>query len=496
MKKETVFVKAVFVLLLVSAVLFAGCSALTDLPVGNVNESASGERAALRNSDSVNGINNVIYTRSLDYIDHPDQYTHICLYAIKLSDEEGNLKTSDYLDRFSVSDVKNFKKDHPKVKVLLSLGGGDSTQTKYIYKAAKNNLDDFVDNLISLYKKYKDDNGNICVDGFDIDWEYFDSDQFESYTKYYYNFATKLKGKMSSDKLITMAAVADKEFLDNSSYGPKLVNYMDLVCVMSYWTDELSAMKDYYNAMTDKSKLAFGISYEKGSKTRSSSGQKVDTIIFSASDAKNHAKKILNGSYNNIKYTGIMAWCADADQDSTLQDAVYKAIKEYNAGSSNPPDNPPDNPPVTGNALSYTYTSKPTVLTSWSSSSSNSTGTVYAPSGVSVGYSTSTNALKIWSENKEFDVYIRYKGAPEKAALTFDASTSATVKITKMENCNNSQVVRNSLINSSRNIKSSRTAVEASNRTLEGNTEGWIHLHFSRSSSKNSNIYIYNLNMK
>ena len=120
MKKETVFCKAVFVLLLVSAVLFAGCSALTDVPVGNVNESVNNARAALRNSDSANGINNVIYTRSLGYIKHPDQYTHVCLYAIKLSDEQGNLKTSDYLDRFSVKDVKNFKKNHPKVKVLLS----------------------------------------------------------------------------------------------------------------------------------------------------------------------------------------------------------------------------------------------------------------------------------------------------------------------------------------------------------------------------------------
>ena len=199
---------------------------------------------------------------------------------------------------------------------------------------------------------------------------------------------------MSSDKLITMAAVADKAFLTKSSYGPQLVNYMDLVCVMSYWTDELSAMKDYYDAMTDKSKLAFGISYEKGSKTRSSSGQKVDTIIFSASDAKNHAKKILNGSYNSTKYKGIMAWCADADQESKFQDAVYAAISEFNSGSSNPPDNPPDNPPEdppsSGSALSYTYTAKPTVLTSWSSSSSQTAGTIYAPTPRKFGYNQST----------------------------------------------------------------------------------------------------------
>ena len=133
MKKSAIFYTC---LSAVAAMLisFTGCNQqLSGVDFDDATEYSSARYVYKSNLDY-----NVIYTRSLSYIPHPEYYTHINLFSLKLTNGSGGLDSSKFFSRFPKDTLKNFKKNTGYTGKLMLCLGSDAEQAAYIYKSSVN----------------------------------------------------------------------------------------------------------------------------------------------------------------------------------------------------------------------------------------------------------------------------------------------------------------------------------------------------------------------
>ena len=576
MKKETVFLRAVRVVLpvLLFAIAFSGCSQLSAPVAADTVEFDAARATRVNLKDKVK--NNVIYVGSLSELSDADFkcYTHVCVHFVNIDGDTGKISNDFANKKLSKEKIKTAHANG--VKILASLAGGSKDQAVALYRSLYSDdsrTTKLISELVSLVNDPFGD-GSYSLDGIDLDWEYFGSSLEEyngltgsdvyaacnpNYVKLVNKLEEKLGKKGSRSKLITIAAQTEDDFFGDSAIK-EMLKKLDFVSVMTYDYNSSTSKVGYngnfertretvdaYGKIVGYANVNIGIPFygyrfenysstsygSSATRTGDHSGKPYfyeiyDTVgssgISNASHTQyyeNYGPGVAYCTKNSVLYIyddpttiaakikwamdkgcgGAMAWEFKQDKNQLLQNAVVTALNEAprsssSGSSSSSSSGSSSSSSSSSSALSVTYSALPSVLTSWSSSSSQTAGTIYAPSGVSVSYSSSTNAVKIWSSQTEFDVYIRYKDAPSKGTFSIDACSSASFSITAMENYNNSQVLRNSLISSAKTLASSKSTVSASSTLVDGNKEGWIRLHFKRSGSTNSNVYVYGFKIK
>ncbi len=498
--------------LVLGAGLFAGCSALTD-GVSGFDSEADGARVALRSSDS-NGVYNVIYLPDMDKLEklsNIGDYTHICLYSVKLNKSGKLAVTSSFSvkkEDGSSTDVRAFtkrypadrlskfinkvKSNYPKVKVVACLGGGDDeivdsdTQKVLIYNYLKDKgADSLASQLATMVKDYN-------LDGVDLDWEYFSS--FSKYNKYYKELAKSLRSKLPASKgySLSVAFPVASDFVDSEVV--EMCNYLDVVSVMSYKAKHWDTIKSYYQKKLPASKLTYGISYEKKNKDDS----KNTTIAFDESTTKKLVNKILDAGYK-----GIMAW--DYKGDATLRNATCSAIKNYKASSSTPTPTPTPDPVNPGSALTVKFSSSTKILSKSASNFGNSTtGSVIVSNGTA---KVENGRLKLteFDASKPIDVYVRFTDAPANGKVKVNtASSTRSIKITGLDEVDTEGDTRKSLFSSSKTLNTPQDGYDSS-YTVSADvslkkTYGWVHIQYKYASGKSASsshtLYVDNVKIQ
>ncbi|XP_064474372.1 chitotriosidase-1-like [Ornithodoros turicata] len=140
---------------------------------------------------------------------------------------------NDLADNYGKGAFKRFtglKKQNPKLKTIIAIGGWNEGSIKYSNMAENPaSRKTFVDSVVEFCKKYD-------FDGLDMDWEYPGSRGGKPEDKQ--NFVALLRELSEAFRphglLLTAAVSAGKHFMDPAYDIPQVSKYLDLIHVMAY----------------------------------------------------------------------------------------------------------------------------------------------------------------------------------------------------------------------------------------------------------------------
>ena len=154
----------------------------------------------------------------------PTYLTHInySFAHIKSDFESLDIKTESRLAKIAA-----LKNSHPKLKVLLSVGGWGAGNFSEMAADATHRKN-FCKNCLAAVNKYK-------LDGIDLDWEYPTStaagiSASPNDTQNFTLLLKELRATLGKDKLITMASADNAGYVDFRS----AIDYLDFVNLMTY----------------------------------------------------------------------------------------------------------------------------------------------------------------------------------------------------------------------------------------------------------------------
>lgn len=155
----------------------------------------------------------------------------------------GKIKDNKLITRHQ-NDVENFKnlgkvkKNHPNLKLLLSVGGWTDSGPFSDMALTKKRRQTFIDSCIDFLKTYP-------FDGIDLDWEYpglpgygnphrpEDKQNFTALLKEFRQALDKLGKETGEYYLLTIAVGAFQDYIDNVEMD-KIHPYLDTVNLMTY----------------------------------------------------------------------------------------------------------------------------------------------------------------------------------------------------------------------------------------------------------------------
>lgn len=160
-----------------------------------------------------------------------NQLTHIIYSFLHLQGNE--LAFDNAQDEQAFARLVALKKDHPHLKVMLSLGGWGGCETcSDIFNSAKNRAA-FAKSTLALIQQHN-------ADGIDLDWEYptvpgFPGHKYAAYDRA--NFTAlirELRAQLGSRYELSFAAGGFDSFLENAVDWAAIMPLLDNVNLMSY----------------------------------------------------------------------------------------------------------------------------------------------------------------------------------------------------------------------------------------------------------------------
>jgi len=160
-----------------------------------------------------------------------EKLSHIIFSFLKM--QHDTLTFHDDRQRKAVEQLVALKKDHPQLKIMVSVGGwgGCAPCSELFSTAAHRNM--FAKTAVELFKK-------IGIDGLDLDWEY---PAIEGYPGHKYDAADKdnftalvkaLRDEMGNKYLLSFAAGGFTSYLEQSIDWEKVIPLVDFVNLMTY----------------------------------------------------------------------------------------------------------------------------------------------------------------------------------------------------------------------------------------------------------------------
>ncbi|HKG06207.1 MAG TPA: glycoside hydrolase family 18 protein [Pedobacter sp.] len=145
--------------------------------------------------------------------------------------------------------IVDLKKQFPKLKISLSIGGWTSGKFSEM-AATTENRKNFAEDCLRIVKAFN-------LDGIDIDWEYPTSSEAKissspDDTKNFTLLMTEIRDKIGKSKLLTLASIADALYIDFKAIN----QIVDFVNIMAY---DISR-PPYHHAALYRSKLTSRIS--------------------------------------------------------------------------------------------------------------------------------------------------------------------------------------------------------------------------------------------
>ena len=160
-----------------------------------------------------------------------DKITHVIYSFLKMQND--SLTFRDNLQRQTVMQIVELKKEHPQLKVMVSVGGwGGCAPCSRLFDTAVRRRT-FVQTAVDLLKAYN-------IDGLDLDWEY---PAIEGYPGHAYmprdkdNFTTlvkELRAAMGNNYLLSFAAGGFTQYLQQSIEWKEVVPQVDFINLMTY----------------------------------------------------------------------------------------------------------------------------------------------------------------------------------------------------------------------------------------------------------------------
>lgn len=204
--------------ILLIAILFSLFSCSTKAPSDKVSSSEASSR--LGQTPMV-----LAYvTASSEIMPDPNLVTHINYAFGRVSDSFNSIVIQNENRLMKISDLK---KEHPKLKVLLSIGGWGSG--RFSEMAADTTLRrSFVNDCKRVIDQFN-------LDGIDLDWEYPTSSEADissspNDTENFTSLMKEIREVIGEDKLLTLASVYSAQYYDFKSID----KYIDFVNIMSY----------------------------------------------------------------------------------------------------------------------------------------------------------------------------------------------------------------------------------------------------------------------
>lgn len=160
-----------------------------------------------------------------------DKITHVIYSFLKLQND--TLTFRDSLQMQTVQQIVDQKKEHPQLKVMVSVGGwgGCATCSGMFDTASRRTT--FVKTAVQLLKDYN-------IDGLDLDWEYpaiegYPGHQFLPQDKNNFTMLVKeLRAEMGNDHLLSFAAGGFTQYLEQSIEWNAVIPKVDFINLMTY----------------------------------------------------------------------------------------------------------------------------------------------------------------------------------------------------------------------------------------------------------------------
>lgn len=160
-----------------------------------------------------------------------DKITHVIYSFLKLQND--TLTFRDSVQRLTVQQIVAQKKEHPQLKVMVSVGGwGGCAVCSGLFDTASRRHT-FVTTAVQLLREYN-------IDGLDLDWEY---PAIEGYPGHQYlpqdkdNFTAlvkELRTQMGNELLLSFAAGGFTQYLEQSINWNAVTPKVDFINLMTY----------------------------------------------------------------------------------------------------------------------------------------------------------------------------------------------------------------------------------------------------------------------
>ncbi len=160
-----------------------------------------------------------------------DKLTHVIYSFLKLQND--TLTFRDSVQRQTVLQLVELKKEHPNLKIMVSVGGwGGCAPCSGLFDTVSHR-NTFVQTATQLLKEYN-------IDGLDLDWEY---PAIEGYPGHQYllqdkiNFTAlvkELRAAIGTDRLLSFAAGGFTQYLEQSIEWNDVIPGVDFVNLMTY----------------------------------------------------------------------------------------------------------------------------------------------------------------------------------------------------------------------------------------------------------------------
>jgi len=157
--------------------------------------------------------------------------THIIYSFLKIQND--TLTFHNEKQRNSLQQLVDLKKDHPQLKIMVSVGGWSGCSFCSDLFASDEHRKNFARTTVALFKQYG-------IDGLDLDWEY---PAIEGYPGHKYDAADKnnftelikaLRQEMGNEHLLTFAAGGFVKYLEQSIDWNAVMPLVDFVNLMTY----------------------------------------------------------------------------------------------------------------------------------------------------------------------------------------------------------------------------------------------------------------------
>ena len=157
--------------------------------------------------------------------------THIIYSFLALQNDTLTFRNEE--QRKTVEQLVQLKKEHPQLKIMVSIGGwGGCAPCSDLFASAEHRST-FAKTTVALFKQYN-------IDGIDLDWEY---PAIEGYPGHKYDPADKnnftelvktLRKEMGENYILSFAAGGFIKFLEESVDWHTVMPHLDFVNLMTY----------------------------------------------------------------------------------------------------------------------------------------------------------------------------------------------------------------------------------------------------------------------
>ena len=165
--------------------------------------------------------------------------------------------------------ISALKEKSPGLKVMISIGGWGSGRFSEM-AASDDNRDNFAADCLRVLNEFK-------LDGIDIDWEYPTSNAAKisaspDDTQHYTLLMKAIRQKIGTGKLLTLASVADGQYIDFKEIQP----VVDFVNIMAYDMGR----PPYHHAGLYKSEYTKGMSIDEGVTAHVNAGMPLSQLVL------------------------------------------------------------------------------------------------------------------------------------------------------------------------------------------------------------------------